>query len=155
MSRIFAMVHKGCADDVKSALLECAEDIDAQDGDGRTPLIQASINNNEPVVRVLLEAGAQVNVSDAIGGTALHYAAQASSLSIIKLLVANNAEVDAQDIHGNTPLWKAVFNSRGDHRSVGFLLSVGADRNKKNKNGKTPFDLASSIANFDIKSAFE
>jgi uncharacterized protein len=62
--------------------------------------------------------------------------------------------VDSEDIHGNTPLWRAVFNSRGRGDLIELLLSSGADRGHRNKRGKTPLDLANTIANYDVAQFF-
>jgi ankyrin repeat protein len=49
---------------------------DERDGDGRTPLIHAAIDNRLAVADLLLESGADVDAQDRLGNSALHYAAQ-------------------------------------------------------------------------------
>jgi ankyrin repeat protein len=124
------------------------------DNDCRTPLIHAAIDDKREVANLLIDAGANVNAHDGLGNTALHYAAQNYHCAMVSLLIRHGATVDAEDIHGNTPLWRAVFNSRGRGDLIVTLLSAGADRNRKNKHGKTPVDLANTIANFDVAKFF-
>lgn len=58
--------------------------------------------------------------------------------------------VDAQDAFGNTPLFRAVFNSRGQGETVEELLRAGANPDLPNHSGVTPRGLAHSIANYDV-----
>jgi ankyrin repeat protein len=69
---------------------------------------------------------------------------------MVSLLLQYCPTVDIQDAHGNTPLWRAVYNSRGREDIIQMLLGAGADKNHRNKHGKTPFQLAATIANYNI-----
>lgn len=64
-----------------------------------------------------------------------------------ELLLAAGAPVDAVNAHGNTPLWTAVFNSRGSGDIIHLLRQHGANPWLQNRAGKTPVDLARTIAN--------
>jgi ankyrin repeat protein len=137
-------------------LLEAGCDVNAQDEEGRTALIQATLYNNVEVVQILTHNGANVNTRDFFGGNAaLHFAAQNYSLDILQILLKNKAEVDLQDINGNTALYKAVFSSSGKGGAIQQLLLHGADRNLKNNQGVSSLDLASTIANVDIMQFFK
>lgn len=130
-------------------------DPNERDMEGRTPLIQATIDNRLELAQKLLDFGAQVNAQDRLGNSALHYAAQEYRIEIAQLLLKQNGAIaDTVDAYGNTPLWRAVFNSRGREKLIQNLLDAGADRNHKNRNGKSPLDLAKTIANFDITQFF-
>lgn len=120
------------------------------DEDGRTPLIHAAIDNRIEAARILLESGANVNAQDHTGYSALHYSAQEYHPEIAALLLDNRAFVDIQDNYGNTPLWRAVFNSRGRGELAIILIRAGANKNHRNKNRKSPLDLAKNIANYDV-----
>ena len=125
-------------------------DPNARDADGRTPLIHAAIDDRVEAARILLQAKADVDAQDRSGNSALHYAAQEFHGEIGRLLVENGATIDLEDMYGNTPLWRAVFNSRGRGEFIQLLLKAGADGNHCNKQGKTPVELARTIANFDV-----
>ena len=113
-------------------MLESGCDVNIQDEDGRTPLMQAVIDNNVETVKLLIQHGANVNTQDYLGKTsALHFAAQNNSPELVELLLINRAEVDIKDINGNTPLSDAVFNSRSEGSVIQLLLLHGGDSNKK------------------------
>jgi ankyrin repeat protein len=63
------------------------------------------------------------------------------------LLIHNKANPNLHDIHGNDPLWTAIMNSRGKMDIIELLLDAGADSNHKNKHGRSPLDMASTIKN--------
>jgi ankyrin repeat protein len=60
-----------------------------------------------------------------------------------------------EDRHGNTPLGRAVFNSRGRGELITALLKAGADRYHRNAYGKTPTELANTIANYNVAQFFD
>lgn len=132
-------------------LLAKGNDPNVRDKEGRTPLMHAVIEKGVPLVRILLEQGAvDVNAQDVRGYSALHFAAQDYSEDIGLLLLQNGAVVDSQDQYGNTPLWRAVFSSQGRPGLIKLLMEYGADKFKKNNNGKSPIDLANTIANYNV-----
>ena len=130
-------------------------DPNERDSDDRTPLLYAAIDNKLQIAKLLLDSGADVDTQDASGNSALHYAAQEHHAEIASLLIGHRAAVDIEDVHGNTPLWRAVFNSRGRGELIALLLRAGADPSRRNKHGRTPLDLAQSIANFDVGQFFK
>lgn len=74
----------------------------------------------------------------------LHRAAGSNSkhsLSIALLLIEHGAKVDAQDSNGDTPLHVAVSFQNSAMASMLFEEKK-ADANLKNKDGKTPVELA-------------
>jgi len=65
----------------------------------------------------------------------------------VAYLLAWDAEVNAEDASGLTPLHLAIKASEElkSTRSVRHLLIKGADRNMKDKMGRTPMDIAQEI----------
>lgn len=127
-------------------LLEAGCDVNAQDEEGRTALIQATLYNNVEVVQILIEHGANVNTRDFFNGyAALHFAARNYSLELMQLLLKHKAEVDIKDINGNTPLFLAVVNASGKKGIIQQLLQNGADRNFANNQGISPLELAKTL----------
>jgi uncharacterized protein len=137
------------------SLLEKNENIETKDTEGRTPFLNAVIEDNIPIVKTLLAHGANIHVQDKAGYSALHFAAQFQSIEMTKLLIEKGSIVDAVDVYGDTPLWRAVFNSRGRGEIIQILLSGGADKNRKNNHGISPLDLANNIGNYDVKKYLE
>ncbi|WP_428533084.1 ankyrin repeat domain-containing protein [Propionicimonas sp.] len=65
--------------------------------------------------------------------------------SAARALLQAGAEVDPQDGYGDTPLWRAIFNSRGEDETVSILLAVGADPDICNASGVSPRALAERL----------
>jgi len=143
--------------DLGSAKLALAQGADPneRDHDGRSALLQATIDGKIDFVSLLLDYDVDVNVLDDLGFSALHYAAQNHFPDAARLLIAHGAKVDTEDFHGNTPLARAVFNSQGKGDMISVLLDAGADRNHPNKHGQSPLNLAKLIANYDVLQYFE
>jgi ankyrin repeat protein len=116
--------------------------IDAGDGDGRSALINAVIENKPDFIRWLIDNKANVNHQDRNGYTALHFAGQNLLVDIAKLLLDHGANPNLQDKHGNPPLWTAIFESRTkDLTIVKTLLKYKADPDIVNNYGKTPGNM--------------
>jgi ankyrin repeat protein len=124
-------------------LLSQGADVDARDGEGRTPLHYAAKSGKKEAVKVLLEACADINVKDDNGLSPLHWAAQYGRKSVAELLIAKGADVNAKDNWGATPasyalsiyaegvakliLEKAADNSAKDLRGLPMLHAVVVD----------------------------
>ncbi|MEU6851387.1 ankyrin repeat domain-containing protein [Actinacidiphila alni] len=117
---------------------------------GRVAMHDAAAIGDLAGVRAALSAGADPNVADTAGWTALHFAAQAQSAVVTAELLAGGAVVDSVDRQGNTPLWRAVFNYRGDPGVLLVLREGGADPDLVNAHGVSPRQLAGRIANYDV-----
>ena len=84
-------MHLHCA----AACGACAT-LDAADTKGRTPLVNAVIDEQEAAVAALLTAGAAV-------GVALHWACALGRLEIVRALLRGGARLEAVDGEGKTP----------------------------------------------------
>jgi ankyrin repeat protein len=112
---------------------------------GRTDLHHAALNGDAERVRQLFADSSNPNATDDNGYTPLHFAAQERHLAIVVALLEAGADPNIVDVHGNGPLWKAVINARGDHRIVELLIRAGAEAQYKNRHGRSPYDMASTI----------
>ena len=74
-------------DTVIPLLLEADAQIDAQNDNGTTPLILASVNGKEAAVRELLKGNPNLDLKSNNGKTALDYARGQNHRSIVDLLV--------------------------------------------------------------------
>ncbi|MGQ0505409.1 MAG: ankyrin repeat domain-containing protein [Myxococcaceae bacterium] len=131
-------------------------DLTARDREGRTLLMEATLEKRADLVKTLLEHGADPKLADRDGATALHFAAQAHQPEIVQLLLDAGALVDAQDRQGNTPLFKALSTFKGerDGDAIWALLLAGADRTCKNTHNVSPEALAQQPSNYDLGQFF-
>jgi ankyrin repeat protein len=133
-------IRLGHISDAKQTLNDFG--IDVSDGDGRTALINAVIENKVDFACWLIENKADVNFRDRNGYSALHFAAQDLNVKIANILLVNGANPNIQDKYGNSPLWTAVFSSMGeDIGIVKTLLNYEADPDLVNNFGATPGSL--------------
>lgn len=103
----------------------------------------------------LLDSGADPNERSADGRTPLFYCKE---VAFVCLLEHFGADVNATDALGNTPLVQFLTgdNSRRNcERAIMFLIEAGADVDAKNDEGLSVREIAQSVANRDIKAAFE
>ena len=115
------------------------------------------------VARLLLDSGWNINTrkTESVpilegrtsgGLRPLHSAALCGQVECVKLLAERGADLDCQDDNMWTPLHWAAEGANSD--VVRTLLSCGADRSIKNKDGKTAEDIANSKDDDDTRSAF-
>ncbi len=130
---------------------------DASLGEGTTALMRAAKATDVPVMKALLDRGADPFVTQkdhttvlmivAAGGA--RAGAYASALSVteegaieaMKLCLDHGVDVNAFNSNGQTALHSAA--TRGADKIVKFLAERGAKLDMKNKQNRTPLDLAS------------
>lgn len=125
------------------------------DTDNRSAIFHAILIDSIDVVSLLLESAPDLNIKDSRGWYPLHYAVQNNLLNVVDLLIKQGAMLEAKDDYGNTPLWRAVFASEGRGEIIKLLLLNGADPNNANSSGITPYKLAHTIANYNVKQFFD
>ena len=82
-----------------------ADDPNARDEKGRTPLHVAAVVSKQPaVVAALAKGGAELDTRDEKGRTPLHMAAVLGEPAIVTALMKAGAALDARDERGRTPL---------------------------------------------------
>jgi len=126
---------------------------------GATPLYRATRATDLAAIRALLDKGANPNLAAKDGSTPLMVAAgfgarrggdeevtekagRADPVEAMKLFLAAGAKVNAANDSGNTALHYAALS--GSARGVEFLAANGASLDVKNKQGKTPLEVASA-----------
>jgi ankyrin repeat protein len=132
---------------------------DAALGEGTTPLARAAKSNDLQLMRMLLDAGADPKLTLKDRTTVLMIAAaggavvgayavaipvtEASSIEAVKLCVERGVDVNAFNTNGQTALHSAV--ARGAENLVKYLAEHGAKLDMKNKQGRTPLDIALGV----------
>lgn len=109
-----------------------------------TPLHEAAAQNGNPaVVTALIEVGADVNMIGEAGMTPLCLATITNeNPAILEALVRGGADVNEIYPWGGTPLHSAAS---GNPAVFPRLLELGADPTARDKQGRTPVDLARDI----------
>lgn len=152
-------------------LVELGADVRLPGASKRSALFYA-VGKDPAVAARLIQLGVPVNARDARGATALHAAAEAGDTGLIELLVARGIDRQARDvggqtavfavtgahgaalrslirlglgvnvcdIRGMTPLHRAVLTR--DTAKIKLLCEVGAELSIKDRDGKTPAELA-------------
>jgi ankyrin repeat protein len=125
--------------------------------EGATPLMRAAKNGDAAAMRLLLDHGAdpaivQKNRTTALmlaaglgrglGVFAKDYATEAALIEAVKVLVARGVDVNAVNDSGQTAMHFAAQASDG---IVQFLAEHGARLDVKDKQGRTPMDMALGV----------
>ena len=125
--------------------------------EGATPLMRAAKNGDAPAIRILLANGADAAVAQKNHTTALmfaaglgrglgvfakDYATEAELLEAVQLLVAHGADVNAVSDNGQTAMHSAA---QASDDIVRFLAAHGARLDVKDKQGRTPVDIALGV----------
>ncbi|XP_061838603.1 histone-lysine N-methyltransferase EHMT2 [Nerophis lumbriciformis] len=147
-SALHAAAQRGLLE-VCYILLQAGAQIDAQDRDLRTPLLEAIVNNHIEVARYLVQNGACVYHVETDGYTGLHHSAKQGNLEIVSMLLeTGQVDVNGQDNGGWTPIiWAA------EHKHVEVikvLLNRGADVAISDKELNVCLHWAAYAGNVDI-----
>jgi len=127
-------------------------------GAGTTPLMRASRNGDHEAMRVLIAAGADPSLTQPNGTSVLmlasgvgrglgvfakDYGTEADLLEGVKTLVARKVDVNAANTQGMTALHFAA--QAGLDSVVAELAAHGATLDPKDKQGRTPVDVALGV----------
>jgi ankyrin repeat protein/SAM-dependent methyltransferase len=131
-------------------ILKGNPDIDEPNTEGFTPLhLAVQRPGNQKAVELLLRQGADINITDPEGRNALLVSVGSHQKDYIELLVSNGIDIDSQDNDGNTALHYPLLNILKNKlylphgkEIVKVLTEEGADPRIRNKEGKSPMDLA-------------
>jgi len=124
-------------------------------GEGATPLMRAARNGDAPAMRVLLEHGADPSMQQKNHVTALmlaaglgrglgtfadEYASEAQQVEAVKVLLDQHVDINAANDAGQTALHFAALSMDS---VVELLVMNGAKLDIKDRQGRTPLDMAS------------
>lgn len=106
-------------------LLESGVNVNVQDENGKTALLEAAMNRDVASAELLLSHNASIDQKDNFGDTALIIAAERAYLPIVELLVSKGADINVMGSQGRTPLMAAIV--RQELPLVKYLCTAGAD----------------------------
>lgn len=124
---------------VEEALAAGAE-VNAQDSNGYTALMNATYARHASVVDFLLKYGAESKIKDPHGWSAMIWAVLLRDISLPDLLLKSGAEVDSKT---NDEVTALMFAAReGNEKTVDLLLEHGANPCLVNLWGRKAYDMA-------------
>ena len=126
--------------------------VNAEDAQGITPIIEATLLGNIEMVELLLAHGATAQPAPGFRHTPLRAACLTANLPLIRLLVDRGADVNAQSEGGRTPLMGACylrpqFDALDNRGELSFqachklMLQLGANPHVLNSFGESALDL--------------
>ena len=126
---------------LKLLLDEDPSQIAAKNTLGRTTADFAASNGKRECLEMLIRYNVDTAATDTLGCIPLHYAAMNNMIDCLDLLLRLNPElIDTPDHEGNTALHLAA--KMGKTASIELLLMKGANKDAKNSEQLTPFQLA-------------
>lgn len=130
---------RGEVKDLLDALLQGA-DVDGQDIDGKTAMINAAWRGRREIIEILLDHGTDIEIADNRKRTPLMWGAINGQSSVVTTLINAGAELDIPDDENVTALMRAAWN--GHLSIVNQLLAAGADPNRRDDNGVSAIEHA-------------
>lgn len=108
---------------------------DSCDSNGQSPLLWATRNGHEDVIKLMIEANADLEVRDKEeGATPLIWAARKGYKNVVNLLLERGGEINAKDNRGRTPLSLAALHKHGSIMQL--LLNKGGIVDVNDEKGK-------------------
>lgn len=86
---------------------------------GSTPLIRASVNGDDEIVKLLIKYGANVNIASGENFYPLMAAAVNRNTSTVEILIDAGADLDVEDFDGRDVLWYA--ENGGDFDTINLI----------------------------------
>ena len=133
-------------------LLDAGADINIRDIDGNPVLVSSIVNAQYKVAEHLVQKGASINVKGP-RWAAIHLAALYGRTDFCKFLLDFGASVDQLGEDSYTALMLACQNEHVE--TVRLLLEYGADPNRKNKKGYSPYSLIPNRYNAPIENTLK
>ena len=121
-------------------LISFGADLNISNLYGRTPLSLAAIAGRVAVARLLLQKGAEIDKSDVWEATPLYNAMNEKNWRTSVLLIQEGADIADGRYHLHSFLDAAA--SQGNEVAVKRLIAAGAEVQRKNYRGQTPYMIA-------------
>ncbi|XP_037346941.2 SH3 and multiple ankyrin repeat domains protein 2-like isoform X2 [Pungitius pungitius] len=132
-----------------TTLLELGASPDYKDSRGLTPLYHSVLVGGDPgCCELLLSQHAAVCCQDENGWHEVHQACRHGNVQHLEHLLFYGADMSAQNASGNTGLHICALYNQDNCARV--LLVRGADKEVKNYNSQSPFQVAIIAGNFEL-----
>jgi ankyrin repeat protein len=161
--------------DMAQLLISGNAGLDLQDRDGSTALMEACKRSNVAIARALIDKNASIVAEDRHGNMAFFYAKQSGLTPLIELFAApmkrilegistpmfaralrdHNVGLNTVDPRsGETPMTLVARYPGQEHMARAFI-EAGADLNAKNRENKTPLEVARAANNLPVVKLIE
>jgi ankyrin repeat protein len=134
-------------------LLKCpdvSQIINLQDKNNCTPLINATICESIPIMKLLIDNGADVKLTNKDNASALNFAAADGSVERMKLLVEHGADVNNTSEAGTPIGWAS---GKGQFDAVKYLIDNKGNVNKTGSSQQVPPVFLAAVSNCDSTTA--
>jgi len=147
---LFSAVRKGDINNLEiiKALLQKGVNVNAQESDGSTALMNAAYKGHAEIVKLLIENGANPNIADKDGNTPIYYAMKKDNVDVAKVLIENGADINYKN-NDNVP-FVVTTGYYDSPNMMKLLLESGLNVNTISDSGRTPLMTASRSGNIDI-----
>jgi len=134
--------------DVVELLVNAGANVNCRDKNLMTPLLFSVNRGYMEIVRQLVDMGADRDCSDKNGRNALYYSVVSGNETIVKLFLKSSLCNEPDALWGFTPLHLAA--SLGNIELVKFLVKFGCSIYYKDKQGRTPEQVASDARRTEV-----
>lgn len=128
---------------ILALILERGGEIAARDPQGRTPLRMAVDMNAWDTVRFLVNNGSDIFTLAKDGQSPARIVLDKGKSAMTALF--SGTAIHTWDSNGDTILHHAVRYEGAGEETIKFLLDLGADKNIRNQNGKSPLQIAREL----------
>lgn len=141
-------------------LINAGLDVNLQDKEGRTPLMNAASYNNLEIVQLLGEHVEDINIQDKKGRSALAKAVEINKPDVITYLLEQGADIKAVDKNGNTLAYNLIQrynanNPKPFEAKLKVLSAAGLKLDKSQHEGNTLLHLAAKENNIVLLKRLE
>ncbi|CAL1528394.1 unnamed protein product [Lymnaea stagnalis] len=140
MNALMQEIQNGRIHNVSTLIIKNGADVNAEDLQGRTPLVIAAQKGFKNAAEILLKNGADINKKDKKKRTALMYAIQNNHVDIVELLIANGADCK-EKLHNDFTYFMAAAQM-GQTQIAELLLKNGVCPKDTTISGKTALMFA-------------
>ncbi|KAM6895330.1 LOW QUALITY PROTEIN: SH3 and multiple ankyrin repeat domains protein 3 [Xenentodon cancila] len=132
-----------------TTLLDLGASPDYKDSRGLTPLYHSAMVGGAPYCcELLLQDHASIGITDENGWQEIHQACRFGNVQHLEHLLFYGADMSSQNASGNTALHLCALYNQDSCARV--LLFRGANKDIKNYNNQTAFQVAIIAGNFDL-----